>query len=239
MNKFKIKYLVSFLLLSISLAPLSALSAKVTYVKGKVEVNRRNTWVQLKTGDSVSEKETISTGYQSEIRLDLNGSILSVPAMSRVTIETLKSSSDSKEVSVYVDTGAARSKVKHTDNQKVDYTTRTAVAVASVRGTDYTQIANGDVSCDEGTVWVCSSGDYDATNKVNPGSTVIKQGQETGIGQNGKTYGVKDSVNQKREDMSKGVKTASEQESDSSEDFDKDYEKGGILIIDVYCTIEA
>ena len=48
-------------------------SAKVTYVKGKVEVSRGNEWVSLKVGDVVKEAETISTGFQSEARLNYNG----------------------------------------------------------------------------------------------------------------------------------------------------------------------
>ena len=187
MGKRMIKYLVACLFVFLVVSPLAAASAKVTYVKGKVEVQRKGAWVQLKTGDYVAEKETVSTGYQSEARFDLNGSILVVSAMSRITLETLKTSSDKTEVSVYVNSGATRSKVKHADNKKVDYQTRTAVAVASVRGTDYTQNARGDSSCGEGYVFVCTSDDFKLNMNENPGSTVIYPGQCSGIDNTGKT----------------------------------------------------
>lgn len=154
------KSFLAILLVLFALSPLMAASAKVTYVKGKVEVNRRGTWVSVKTGDLISESETISTGYQSEARLNYNGTVLAVAALSRVTLETLSSDGEKDKVSIYVDAGATRSKVKRTDNKKIDYTTRTAVAVASVRGTDYVQFANGKTICTEGAVAVFSAKDW-------------------------------------------------------------------------------
>lgn len=173
------KTIIALLIVLFSVSPLMAASAKVTYVKGKVEVNRKGSWVAVKTGDMIAENETISTGYQSEARLNLNGTVLAVAALSRVTLETLASSNDKDTVSVYVDTGATRSKVKHTDNKKVDYTTRTAVAVASVRGTDYIQFARGNTYCSEGAVAVYSLSDWLAVkNKVT--ETEVKENKNEG-----------------------------------------------------------
>ena len=85
---------------------------------------------------------------------------MAVPALTRVTLETLSTSSSKDTVSLYVNTGAVRSKVTHTENKKIDYTARTAVAVASVRGTDFTITAIGKVSCIEGAVAVFSAKNY-------------------------------------------------------------------------------
>ncbi len=120
-----------------------AASAKVTFVKGKVEISRGNTWVALKVGDLVNESETISTGFQSEARLNYNGSVMAVPALSRVTLEALQSSDKKETVSIKVDTGAVRSKVTHAEGKKIEYTARTPVGVASVRGTDFAVFAGG------------------------------------------------------------------------------------------------
>ena len=138
--------------------PLFAATAKVTYVKGKVEVNRNNEWVALKMGDEIKESETISTGFQSEARLNLNGSVMAVPALSRVTLETLKTSGTKDNVSIYIDTGAVRSKVVHTEGKKIEYTARTSVAVASVRGTDFALFSSGKAKCYSGAiaVWAAS-----------------------------------------------------------------------------------
>ncbi|MDD7768283.1 MAG: FecR domain-containing protein [Treponema sp.] len=169
-----LKTIIAFLIVLLSVSPLMAESAKVTYVKGKVEVNRRGNWVAVKVGDTIAESETISTGYQSEARLNLNGTVLAVAALSRVTLETLKSENNQDTVSVYVDTGATRSKVKHADNKKIDYTTRTAVAVASVRGTDYVQFARGTTYCSEGAVAVYSAKEWNPSRKNGKDKTEAK-----------------------------------------------------------------
>lgn len=155
-----LKALFAVLIVLFIASPLMADNAKITYVKGKVEVNKNGTWTAVKVGDLISENETVSTGYQSEARLNLNGTVLAVAAMSRVKIETLKSEDKKDTVSVYVDAGATRSKVTHADNKKIDYTTRTAVAVASVRGTDYMQTARGLTICYEGAVAIYSASDW-------------------------------------------------------------------------------
>ncbi len=146
------KLLLAALLAAITCGSAFAASAKVTYVKGKVEVNRGNAWVALKVGDEVKEAETISTGFQSEARLNYNGSVMAVPALSRITLETLQSSGSKETVSLKVDTGAVRSKVTHTEGKRIEYTARTSVAVASVRGTDFAVFANGKAKVWEGAI---------------------------------------------------------------------------------------
>ena len=98
---------------------------------------------------------------------------MAVPALTRVTLESLSTSDSKDTVSLYVNTGAVRSKVTHTENKKIDYTARTAVAVASVRGTDFTITARGKVSCREGAVAV-----YSAKNYVPPQETEESTGEE-------------------------------------------------------------
>ena len=161
MKKCFVRILLAFLVSAMFSLPLFSADAKVTYVKGKVEVSHNGgEWILLKTGDTVSQSDVINTGFQSEARINMNGSIMAVPALTRVTLETLSTSDSKDTVSLYVNTGAVRSKVTHTDNKKIDYTARTAVAVASVRGTDFTISAIGKVSCLEGAVAVFSAKNY-------------------------------------------------------------------------------
>ena len=137
-----------------------AASAKVTYVKGKVEVSRGNAWVSLKVGDLVNEAETISTGFQSEARLNYNGSVMAVPALSRITLEALQSSGNKETVSIKVDTGAVRSKVTHTEGKRIEYTARTPVGVASVRGTDFAVFASGFAKVYAGAIAYYKASDF-------------------------------------------------------------------------------
>ena len=188
MKKTLVKLVLAFLVSTVISLPLFSADAKVTYVKGKVEVSHNGSdWVPLKTGDVIAQSDTINTGFQSEARINLNGSIMAVPALTRVTIETLKTSGSKDTVSLYVNTGAVRSKVTHTDNKKIDYTARTAVAVASVRGTDYTVTAGGLVTCAEGAVVVTAAKDYVAPVTTEDSSEDNKEEGEEEAGNEGDT----------------------------------------------------
>lgn len=190
-----------------------AKSAQVVSVKGKVEVERQGKWIALKAGDSVDESEMISTGFQSEAVIKFNDSVLQLAPLSRVTLSKMASSEKRDVVDVYLNTGAVRAKVDHSDSKKINYTVRNPVAVASVRGTEFTFQDNGTTICTEGAVAVAPArfykgtqataasidevaepeeGESDATTEatdVDPyapsGSTVVSQGQSTTISADG------------------------------------------------------
>jgi len=154
------------LFLTVSSSLLFAENAKVTYIKGKVELNKNDTWVALKVGDEITNSDTISTGFQSEAKIEYKGSIMSLGALTRITLEKLSSSESKDDVSVYLKTGAVRSKVTHPQGKRVSYTVKTPVAVASVRGTDFTVTSNGHISCSDGAVAVYANKDrYNASKK--------------------------------------------------------------------------
>ena len=160
MKRFVAKLCMAAVLFGLTCGSVFAASAKVTYVKGKVEVSRGNAWVAVKVGDEIKESETISTGFQSEARLNYNGSVMAVPALSRITLETLQSSGTKETVSLKVDTGAVRSKVTHAEGKRIEYTARTPVGVASVRGTDFTVFANGKAIVTEGAIVYYDAASY-------------------------------------------------------------------------------
>lgn len=144
----KTKKLITIAVISAVFASaLFADSAEVISVKGKVEVNRNDTWVTLNVGDKVSESEMISTGFQSEAKIKYKDSVMQLGALSRVTLSKMTTTETKDVVNVYLNTGAVRSKVNHSADKKVSYTVRNQVAVASVRGTDF-------LSLDDGTVMV-------------------------------------------------------------------------------------
>ena len=131
-----------------------AADATVTYVSGKVEVQRNGKWVALQKGDSVSKSETISTGFQSEAKIKIMDSVMYLGPVTRITLEELSSSGKQDNVNVYLKTGSARSQVKHVDNKRVNYQVHTAVAVASCRGTDWIIDDSNNITCFEGMVAV-------------------------------------------------------------------------------------
>lgn len=154
MKKNVVKFLSALVLSVVVSAPVFADDAVVTFVKGKVEVQRGTSWVALAVGDKVTQSDTISTGIQSEAKIKYNGSLMALGAMTRVTLDQLSSGNNREKVEVNLQTGAVRSKVTHTEDTRVSYKVRSPVAVASVRGTEFEITEAGKVSCFEGAVAV-------------------------------------------------------------------------------------
>jgi hypothetical protein len=132
--------------------PVCADSAVVVSLRGKVEVNRNGTWVALSEKGLVSQGEIISTGFKSEAVLKYQGATMQLGPLTRVTLETLAQNEKKDSVSLYLNTGVVKSSVKKTENKRVSYIVHNPVAVASVRGTDFSFISTGDISCTGGAV---------------------------------------------------------------------------------------
>ena len=119
--------------------------AIVSYVRGKGEVCRGEKWLQLKIGDKINPSETISTGFQSEVKIKYNDSLMVLGALTRITLDEFSETENKDTVSAYLSTGAVRSKVIHTESKRVSYTVKSPVAVASVRGTDFIVTSAGAI----------------------------------------------------------------------------------------------
>lgn len=131
-------------------------SAVVTFARGKVEIDRGDGWQTLRAGDEVFQSDILSTGFKSELRMNYNGSIISMAALTRITFEKLTTEGNKDIVDMYIDSGMIRAKVSKVNREPPDFKARTAVSVASVRGTDFIVIASGKVSCNNGKVAVTS-----------------------------------------------------------------------------------
>ena len=142
-------------LLTLALSVLTALSvcaleAKVVSVTGKVEQQRGASWVAVNTGDVLQKGAVISTGFNSEATLDINGTKLKVGALTRMTIEQLADNASKDETQVFIDSGKVQADVSHTENRRNSFKVRSPVATASVRGTNIEMYASGPFSVFEG-----------------------------------------------------------------------------------------
>ena len=167
MKKSLFKFCLLLFIMFYITSPVLAENAKITYIRGKVEVSHDDsaTWSALKVGDFISMNDVISTGFQSEAKIEFGGSIMSLGAVTRLTLEKLASTESKDNVSLYLKTGAVRSKVTHPNEKRVSYSVKTPVAVASVRGTDFTISADGHVTCNEGAVAVYANTDNRRTTR--------------------------------------------------------------------------
>ncbi len=157
MKKLFTKFISIFVLSFLITSPVIAEDAVVTFVKGKVEVLKGDSWVSLNVGDSLKQSDTVSTGFQSEAKIKMNGSLMALGALTRITLDQLAIGGKNEKVDVYLSTGAVRSKVTHTDDTRISYSVRSPVAVASVRGTDFFMTEKGDISCFEGAIAVSAN----------------------------------------------------------------------------------
>ena len=62
MKRFVAKLCIAAVLTVLTCGSVFAASAKVTYVKGKVEISRGDGWVAVKVGDEIKESETMFEG---------------------------------------------------------------------------------------------------------------------------------------------------------------------------------
>lgn len=132
--------------------PLFAENAKVTFVKGKVEVLKDSKWEPVTIGQEIAENSVLSTGFNSEARIQYKGTVMGLGPLTRITLEKLAETEKKEIVNVYLNTGSVRSKVTHPQDKRVSQTVRNAISVCSVRGTDYTFFDSGKLVCHSGAV---------------------------------------------------------------------------------------
>lgn len=150
--KIKIKGLFLSSLLFFCVTKTFAADATVSFVKGKVEVLKGTQWVSLNQGDELKKSDIVNTGFNSEAKIKLFDSVMYLGPVTRVSLEELSSSQGQDKVNVYLKTGNVRSQVNHTTSKRVSYQVKTAVAVASVRGTDWEIDDSNNITCMQGAV---------------------------------------------------------------------------------------
>jgi hypothetical protein len=133
-----------------------ALSAQSTAVikelSGKVELQAPQAdWVPARVGMTVSRGTTISTGFNSRALLDLGSSVLNVRPLTRLRLEELLEREGTVQTELYLRVGKVRAEVKSIAGTEQNFTLRSPVSTAAVRGTKFEY--NGfDVLVTEGNV---------------------------------------------------------------------------------------
>ena len=159
---YKKLFLCFTLVLFASLIFAQTRGVQVVSVVGKVEKQQDGLWLPIKEGEFLSKGTLISTGFRSSATLKFEGSVISVAALSRLTISELLENENSRDTSVYLDAGKITADIKTSDNKRVNFTVRTPIATASVKGTAGLVSALGDVISYE-NVWSTSVINSDGT----------------------------------------------------------------------------
>lgn len=132
------KRFLFFILMIMLVIPVFAQEAKVERVSGKVEyLAPGGAWTSVGVGDVIPLGATISTGFRSTAVLLVGGSEISVLALTRMSIDELVETSDSVTTSLNLRTGKVRASVRSTEGKSTDFTLRSPVSTAAVRGTEF------------------------------------------------------------------------------------------------------
>jgi len=146
----------------------SGLTAKITALTGKVQTQSKGdeNWRDAKIGDVVEEGTVISTGFNSNATLNIEGSVCTLQPLTRLSLEQLAKKDVSQDgtnksvtkTSIYIDSGKATFKVNSTAKNLNDFKVHSPASTASVRGTEFTVYANGTIETSEGLVAASSGG---------------------------------------------------------------------------------
>jgi hypothetical protein len=109
--------------------------AVIRKLTGKVEVKLPNRdWQGAWVGLAMSKGTIVATGFNSEAVIEMEGSVLTVKALSRLTLEELFRQGDEVNTRLYLRSGRIEADVDTTQGLKHNYRLRSPITTASVRG---------------------------------------------------------------------------------------------------------
>ena len=112
--------------------------AQVTKITGKAQVQKGADWIPLSVGQTLTPGDTISTGFRSELLLQIGPSVVTVKPLSRLTLQTLIQTGTELQTDLYLRVGKIDAQVNKSEvvtSQK--FNAGSPVATASVRGTSF------------------------------------------------------------------------------------------------------
>jgi hypothetical protein len=172
---------LGFLLL-MSAALLGAQTALIREINGTVEVKTPEAleWQAAKAGQVLDKASLISTGFRSTALVGIGNSTIVVRPLTRLSLEEIASAREGEQVSLNLRAGRVRADVKPPAEGKIEFTIRSPIATASVRGTIF-EFDGVRLIVEEGLVYFAGT---------NAGGVYIQQGREAAAaeGEKGKIH---------------------------------------------------
>ena len=132
------KYIFLLFVIIFFISPLySADLITLKAVSGKVEIKEPGgAWSRAFSGREIPPGSVISTGFKSSAELDLSGSsTVYVKPLTRMAVDKLVISGKNVDTSLNLKLGRIRANVKTAEGLKHNFTLKTPVSTAAVRGT--------------------------------------------------------------------------------------------------------
>jgi hypothetical protein len=147
------KTLIVVLVITAGIAGAQSPRAVIRELRGTVETKApgASAWRTAAVGQELEPETLVSTGFKSEAILDLRGSTLQVRPLTRLSLGELEAAADADRIGIQLRSGRIRADVKPPAGGKVEFTVRSPIATASVRGTVF-DFDTVNLSVEEGTV---------------------------------------------------------------------------------------
>jgi hypothetical protein len=129
--------------------------AVIREIHGDVEVKAPGeaAWVQAVVGQRLTEAAMISTGFRSGALIAVGNSVLTVRPLTRLSLEELSEQEGNERVNINLQVGRVRADVTPQAGRRTDFTVRSPIATASVRGTSF-EFDGARLEVAEGRVYV-------------------------------------------------------------------------------------
>jgi hypothetical protein len=118
-----------------------ALFAQEAYIReytGTVEVQRPgSSWIAAAAGMPITGNTRISTGLKSTAVIEAGNSTLLLRPLTRLTLEEVRKLQGDEDVRFYLQSGRVRADVHPPAGGTTNFTVRSPIATASVRGTSF------------------------------------------------------------------------------------------------------
>ena len=132
------KICLLFLLIFMSFSSLFAVATvKDFFGKVKIKYDGDTKWSRITIGMELPANATVSTGFNSQIVLDLGNATLDVLPLTRMTISEITESQDTINTSLFLQGGKIVADVQKIEGKINDFEIKSPVATASVRGTAF------------------------------------------------------------------------------------------------------
>jgi hypothetical protein len=147
------KLLVIVLVITAGAAWAQSPRVVIRELRGTVETKApgASAWQVAVVGQELERETLVSTGFKSEAVIALGDSTLLARPLTRLTLGEIAAAADSDRIEVQLRTGRIRAEVRPPAGGNVEFTVRSPVATASVRGTSF-EFDTFTLKVDEGTV---------------------------------------------------------------------------------------
>jgi len=135
--------LLFFAAIGLAAAP----QAILTELKGKVEVKllSAKAWIPATEGMKISTLTSISTGFDSSVKIVIDQNTILVKPLTRMTIDKLAESQGKVTTNCFLRVGSVKAEVKSAEGVKQDFKVQSPYSTASVRGTGFEHYGVGTI----------------------------------------------------------------------------------------------